>query len=89
MFFCCSCEFLGLSGVGLGIGIRERGYHPVLCESEERGQRLPERGIIEEVERRRGLAKRSTCFESLIRRALDPEGDAYVRGKGMGRRIRC
>jgi len=44
--------------------------------------------VIEEVERRRGLAKRSTYFESLIRRALEMEAeeDAYVRGKGTRRR---
>jgi metal-responsive CopG/Arc/MetJ family transcriptional regulator len=34
--------------------------------------------VVEEVERRRGLVKRSTFYESLIRKALDlePEGSA-------------
>jgi len=44
--------------------------------------------VIEEVERRRGLVKRSTYFESLIRRALElePEEGACARGKGTRRR---
>lgn len=35
-----------------------------------------------------GLVKRSTYYESLIRRALelDPEEDVYMRGKGIKRR---
>ncbi len=34
--------------------------------------------VIEEVERRRELVKRSTCFESLIRRALGLEPEYRV-----------
>jgi len=42
--------------------------------------------VIEEVERRRGLVKRSTYYESLIRRALELEPEENVYMKGVKRR---
>jgi Arc/MetJ family transcription regulator len=43
--------------------------------------------VIEEVERRRGLVKRSTYYESLIRSALgmEPEENIHVRRRGIER----
>jgi Arc/MetJ family transcription regulator len=44
--------------------------------------------VIEEVERRRGLVKRSTYYESLIRSALgmEPEENMHVGKRRMERR---
>jgi Arc/MetJ family transcription regulator len=43
--------------------------------------------VIEEVERRRGLVKRSTYYESLLRKTLgmEPEENMHVRRRGIER----
>ena len=45
--------------------------------------------VIEEVEGRRGLVKRSTYYESMIMRALgmEPQENVRIRRRGIERRV--
>ena len=68
----------------MGVGIGNRGYFLVfpLLFGMRRKSRISislSDEVVEEVERRRGLVKRSTFYESLIRKALDLEPEASAR----------